>query len=58
MLQAGEGDGVHMGHCVLVVDDDREIVKAISLPLEREGYTVLKAYDGFGALEQVMESRV
>ena len=58
MLQAGEGDGVHMGHCVLVVDDDREIVKAISLLLEREGYTVLKAYDGFDALEQVMDSRV
>ncbi len=34
-----------MSQCVLVVDDDREIVRAISLLLEREGYTVLKAYD-------------
>lgn len=47
-----------MSQCVLVVDDDREIVRAISLLLEREGYTVLKAYDGYGALEQVMDSRV
>lgn len=47
-----------MSQCVLVVDDDREIVKAISLLLEREGYAVLKAYDGYGALELVMDSRV
>ena len=37
MLQAGEGDGVHMSHCVLVVDDDREIVKAISLLWKEKG---------------------
>ena len=35
-----------MNECVLVVDDDREIVRAISLLLEKEGYQVLKAYDG------------
>lgn len=47
-----------MSECVLVVDDDREIVRAISLLLEKEGYTVLKAYDGMEALERVMESQV
>ena len=36
---------------ILVVDDDREIVRAISITLEREGYSVLKAYDGLEALD-------
>ena len=40
-----------MSDCVLVVDDDREIVKAISILLEGEGYEVLKAYDGLQALD-------
>ena len=31
---------------ILVVDDDREIVKAIEIYLKREGYNVEKAYDG------------
>lgn len=31
---------------ILVCDDDREIVEAIAIYLEREGYEVLKAYDG------------
>ena len=38
---------------ILVVDDDREIVRAISITLEREGYNVLKAYDGLEALDCV-----
>ena len=36
---------------VLVVDDDREIVKAIMLLLENEGIGSVAAYDGAGALE-------
>ena len=47
-----------MNECVLVVDDDREIVKAIGLLLEKEGYRVLKAYDGMEALELVAEHPV
>ena len=43
--------GNNMGECVLVVDDDRDIVKAISILLEGEGYEVLKAYDGLQALD-------
>ncbi len=42
-----------MSECVLVVDDDREIVKAISILLEGEGYEVLKAYDGMQALDML-----
>ncbi|MCI8869285.1 MAG: response regulator transcription factor [Lawsonibacter sp.] len=36
---------------ILVVDDDREIVGAIALALEKEGYCVLRAYDGMQALD-------
>lgn len=47
-----------MREWVLVVDDDREIVQAIALLLEKEGYGVLKAYDGLQALETVAEKSV
>lgn len=47
-----------MKECVLVVDDDKEIVKAIAILLEREGYEVLRAYDGMQALSMVAEREV
>ena len=31
---------------ILVCDDDKEIVKAIEIYLSKEGYNILKAYDG------------
>lgn len=37
--------------CILVADDDREIVKAIAINLENEGYKVLTAYDGMQAMD-------
>ena len=40
-----------MNERILVVDADREIVKAIAILLEKEGYQVLKAYDGLQALD-------
>lgn len=40
-----------MKQTILVVDDDKEIVKAIGLLLEKEGFAVLKAYDGIQALD-------
>ena len=42
-----------MNECILVVDDDREIVKAIAILLEKEGYVVLRAYDGLEALDML-----
>ncbi len=42
-----------MKECVLVVDDDREIVRAIAILLEKEGYRVLCAYDGQQALDML-----
>ena len=47
-----------MGERVLVVDDDREIVKAIAILLEKEGYSVLRAYDGMQALRVLAEESV
>ena len=40
---------------VLAVDDDREIVGAIALALEKEGYRVLRAYDGMEALDHALD---
>ena len=37
---------------ILVVDDDKEIVKAIEIYLEKENYFIYKAYDGEEALKQ------
>ncbi|HOJ09218.1 MAG TPA: response regulator transcription factor [Clostridiales bacterium] len=36
---------------VLIVDDDKDIVKAIAINLENDGYNVFKAYDGLQALD-------
>lgn len=36
---------------ILVCDDDREIVEAIEIYLTKEGYNVIKAYDGIEAME-------
>lgn len=44
--------------CILVVDDDREIVNAIAINLDMEGYSVLKAYDGLQALDLVSSKNI
>lgn len=43
---------------VLVVDDDREIVRAIAKLLEMEGMHVLKAYNGLEAMDVLMTQNV
>jgi len=43
---------------VLVVDDDREIVNAIAINLQNEGYEVLKAYDGLQALDIISTQNI
>ncbi len=43
---------------ILVVDDDREIAGAIEKLLEREGYDVVKAYNGFEALEALVSGNI
>ncbi len=43
---------------ILVCDDDREIVDAIEIYLQQEGYNILKAYDGEQALQILKEQEV
>lgn len=43
---------------ILVADDDREIVEAISIYLGREGMRILKAYDGIQAMETLEKENV
>ena len=43
---------------ILVCDDDREIVEAIEIYLTKEGYHVIKAYDGVEAMEKLQESEI
>lgn len=43
---------------ILVCDDEREIVNAIEIYLSKEGYQILKAYNGKEALDILEKSRV
>ena len=43
---------------ILVCDDDRDIVEAVSIYLETSGYNVLKAYNGIEAVEIVRREEV
>ncbi len=43
---------------VLVVDDDKEIVRSIELFLKADGYEVIKAYNGLEAIDAVMENEI
>ena len=47
-----------MGMKILVCDDDKEIVEAISIYLQQEEYTVLRAYDGIEALNILQNEEV
>jgi CheY-like chemotaxis protein len=41
---------------ILVVDDDPDLVDAVSMKLESENYRVITAYDGVEAWEKIRES--
>ena len=43
---------------ILVCDDDRQIVEAIEIYLNGEGYRILKAYDGQEALDLLKDNEV
>ena len=47
-----------MNECILVVDDDPEIVNAIAITLEREGWQVRRAYDGLQAVDECLDPAV
>lgn len=42
---------------VLVVDDDPDLVEAVSMKLESENYRIAKAYDGIQAWEKIKEEK-
>jgi two-component system alkaline phosphatase synthesis response regulator PhoP len=46
-----------MGHCILVVDDDREILRLLRAYLEQAGYSVWTAGDGETALHILRRER-
>ena len=43
---------------ILVCDDDKEIVKAIEIYLEKEGYKIYKAYNGKEALDIINKTEL
>lgn len=43
---------------ILVCDDDKQIVEAIEIYLTGEGFEVIKAYDGYEALELLEQNEV
>ena len=43
---------------ILVCDDDKEIVEAISIYLKQEGYDIVPAYNGLEALELVKKKEI
>ncbi|MBP3509627.1 response regulator transcription factor [Oscillibacter sp.] len=47
-----------MNDTILIVDDDPEIVRAIAITLEREGYRCLRAYNGMEALDHALDPAV
>ena len=42
---------------ILVVDDDPDLVEAMSMKLESENFRVTKAYDGIQAWEKIKEEK-
>ena len=42
---------------ILVCDDDKQIVEAINIYLTGEGFRVIKAYDGYEALELLEKTK-
>ena len=45
-------------YCILICDDDRDIVSALDIYLTSEGYQTLHAYDGLEAIRMVEQNDV
>ena len=43
---------------ILVVDDDKEIANAIEIYLSREGYNIIKAFDGEEAVRMAHDESI
>ena len=53
-----EKEGRLVMQTILVCDDDKQIVEAIDIYLTGEGFKVIKAYDGYEALEYLDKNEV
>ena len=42
---------------IMVVDDDPDLVESVSMKLESNNYSVVKAYDGIEAWDKIKEER-
>src|SRR5258706_12851593 len=52
-LREKPSEGADMPKKILVVDDERHIVRLVQVNLERHGFIVVTAFNGKEALEQV-----
>ncbi len=57
LLQSGYLDKASMSSHILVVDDDKKIVRLVRAYLEQAGYNVLVAYDGETALHTIRREK-
>lgn len=57
-MNTNEIGGEIMPYMILVCDDDKPIVNALALHLQKEGYGVTKAYNGLEALEILEKQEV
>jgi CheY-like chemotaxis protein len=46
-----------MSHKILIIDDDIDLVEAMRLTLEKEGYEVVDAQDGKKGLEEIAREK-
>ena len=44
-----------MDKCILIVEDEKNIVDILAFNLRREGYATLEAYDGVAGLQLALE---
>ncbi len=49
--------GAHVEATILIVDDERDLVEMLAYNLEKRGYRVVKAYDGFEAWRKIDSER-
>ena len=45
-------------YCILVCDDEKDIVSALQIYLSSDGYEVVEAYNGQEALDAIKEKEI
>ncbi|WP_139491192.1 response regulator transcription factor [Brevibacillus dissolubilis] len=47
-----------MSHTILIADDEQEIVELLKLYVDKEGFSVVEAYDGQDAYEKLQQNQI